>query len=139
MDDVFSTVVAIIMGAVLLFIMPVQNMMQQNQSAMDTYAYTELVDFTDRVRNTGWISEEMFQQLQKGLSATGQVYQLRITHQREDEAGTLQQWSHEEVLQGLEQEKRYCLQKDDFIRVEIKRQNQTLVGQYGGRIKDENY
>lgn len=139
MDEVLSTVTAILISVVLLFIMPVHRMIEQNQQAMDTYVYTEMVDLIDRIRNTGCLSQEMYIVFTEALADTGMLYQVELQHFYETDEGIEEENFLEQIKSKLEADTVYYFQEGDTIRMKIKRRDNSIVGYYGGRIKDEDY
>lgn len=139
MDEVLSMVTAILISTVLLFIMPTYQLIERSRDAMDTYAYTEIVDLTDRIRNTGCLSHEMYMRFADALADTGMAYQVEMQHFYKTEEGVEAENYLEQIKQTLETETVYYFQEGDTIRMSVKRQDGSQVGYYGGTIKDEDY
>lgn len=139
MSDVFSKVTAILLSSVLMFIVPVIIMTEENNQAMQTFVYTEIVDLTDRVRNTGCLTSEMYLNFLNAINDTGTIYEVEIQHfykknEMEENANYTAQ-----VLNSLSEHGVYWFETGDVIKLKVKRQDGMLVGFYGGRIKDESY
>lgn len=139
MSDVFSKVVAILLSSVLMFIAPVIIMTEENSLAMQTFVYTEMVDFTDRIRNTGCLTDKMYLNFLNALGDTGAIYDIEIQHfHMEGNTGEYLN-STARILESLDDDGVYRFKAGDVIKLKVKKQNGTLMGFYGGKIKDESY
>lgn len=155
----FGRVVEIIVTSVLLFIVPVQYMAVREDNLNQVYVTTEAAYFVDAARNTGFITENMYQTLLKKLSATGETYQVELCHyeRRVSEAENgYQEFYHgiytEEIINGLKEDYRFG--QGDFFSIKIVApqgtagdrfrsiflphtiKNRTIVI-YGGAVRDE--
>lgn len=106
---------------------------------MQTFVYTEIIDLTDRIRNTGCLTGSMYLNFLNALEDTGTIYDIEIQHfQTEDEIG-VQMNSTDRILETLADDGVYRFRSGDVIKLKVKKQDGTLVGFYGGKIKDESY
>ncbi len=138
MSDVFSKVTAILLSSVLMFIVPVWVMTEENNRAIQTFVYTEIIDLTDRIRNTGCLTGSMYLNFLNSLEDTGSVYDIEIQHfLTEDDITVVNSTCH--ILETLKDDGVYRFRSGDVIKLKVKKQDGTLVGFYGGKIKDENY
>lgn len=127
------------LSSVLMFIAPVLIMTEENNRAMQTFVYTEIIDLTDRIRNTGCLTGSMYLNFLNALEDTGTIYDIEIQHfQTEDEIG-VQMNSTDRILETLADDGVYRFRLGDVIKLKVKKQDGTLVGFYGGKIKDESY
>ena len=127
------------LSSVLMFIAPVLIMTEENNRAMPTFVYTEIIDLTDRIRNTGCLTGSMYLNFLNALEDTGTIYDIEIQHfQTEDEIG-VQMNSTDRILETLADDGVYRFRSGDVIKLKVKKQDGTLVGFYGGKIKDESY
>ena len=127
------------LSSVLMFIAPVLIMTEENNRAMQTFVYTEIIDLTDRIRNTGCLTGSMYLNFLNALEDTGTIYDIEIQHvQTEDEIG-VQMNSTDRILETLADDGVYRFRSGDVIKLKVKKQDGTLVGFYGGKIKDESY
>ncbi len=139
MSDVFSKVMAILLSSVLMFIAPVIIMTEENNQAMQTFVYTEIVDLTDRVRNTGCLTSDMYLNFLNAINDTGAIYEVEIQHfYKKNGMGENANYTAQ-ILDSLSEHGVYRFEIGDVIKLKVKRQDGTLVGFYGGRIKDESY
>lgn len=139
LSDVFSKVTAILLSSVLMFIAPVLIMTEENDRAMQTFVYTEIIDLTDRIRNTGCLTGSMYLNFLNALEDTGTIYDVEIQHFQTEDGIGLQMNSTEGILETLADDGVYRFRSGDVIKLKVKKQDGTLVGFYGGKIKDESY
>lgn len=122
-----------------MFIAPVLIMTEENDRAMQTFVYTEIIDLTDRIRNTGCLTGSMYLNFLNAIEGTGSVYEIEIQHfQTEDEIG-VQMNSTDRILEALAEKDIYRFRTGDIIKLKVRKQDGTLAGFYGGKIKDESY
>ena len=67
MGDSFSKMVAILLAVILMFIVPVFYMKEESVRLKQTRIIEEVTFFVDGVRNTGILSREDYQRLEKIL------------------------------------------------------------------------
>ncbi len=139
MDDIFSKVTAILISSILLFLVPVSVMIEKNEQAMQTYIYTEIVDLTDRIRNTGCLTSEMYLDFLTALENTGNIYNIEIQHfYKEESNGEIANYT-QQIRNRLSKDGVYRFKMGDIIKCKVSRKDGSLIGVYGGRIKDESY
>lgn len=135
MDDALSKVVGIVMGCILLFIMPVIIEKSMQNRTIQTYVYSETVQFVDEIRNCGKISSERMQEYRDKLVLGEEILEMEIMiisaepGKREDQY-TAQIMSELEINRQL----KVCI--GDFVRVRIWK-SRELFADYGGRVRDE--
>lgn len=133
MNDALSKVFAIIICVILMIIAPVMaNRIRVNQVS-ELYAYSTANEFTQNIRNTGNITEDMYIKFAAMISKTIKLYRIEIEHKSQDLC-----YYTDEILLALETSGVYYLKRGDYIRVLIYRRDE-LVSVNGGMIKDEAY
>lgn len=147
-----------------MFLVPVSYMASKQDSITQTYVTTETAYLVDSVRNTGFLSKQMYESFLKKLDGTGQAYEIQLNHYKKTVDITQEeylQYYHgiykEDILAQLfNQEKgRYLFHKGDFFSVKIVNKNKTMAARlqgifygslfsknqiqvvYGGAIRDE--
>ncbi len=139
MSDTLGKVAAIFIGVFLMFIVPIQLMLQREDNLRQMYVITEVTEFVDNVRNTGICSYEMYKMFKSSISNLGEMYDIEIENTRKDENNIV---SHEaekdEVIDEIVNTGFYYLKENDFIKVTVTKKN-TIIAYYGGSIKSENY
>lgn len=144
MGEAYGTVAAIFLGVYIMFIMPLNNMIYENEKLEQMYIVNEITYFAERVRNTGCISEDMYFQLTDKISSLNNVYDIEITHYKniynEDKSRILY-FEKAEYLQNIKEvlckSGVYCFNKNEYIKVTVM-QGDNVVACYGGSIKSEN-
>ena len=85
MSDAAITVVAIILGVVLMFVFPLMTMADKKDDVTTMTIQTATTDFVNKARTTGKITREDYNNFVYTLNATGEVYEVEITCQKLDE------------------------------------------------------
>ena len=80
MNDIVGKVMVYIFGSILLFIMPILNLMTKQDNTIQTVVNDATVTFIDKARSTGYISGTSYLEFMDRLDATGYVYEVHITH-----------------------------------------------------------
>lgn len=164
MIDAFGRVVEIIITVILLFLVPVSYMASKQDSITQTYVTTECAYLVDSVRNTGFLSRQMYESFLKKLDQTGQAYEIELNHYKRivdiTEEEYLQYYHgiyKEDILTELSgsEKERYELNKGDFFSIRVANKNKTLAARlqgmfygrlfgekqiqvvYGGAVRDE--
>ncbi len=145
MGETYGTVVAIMLSAYMMFILPLNGMIYENEKLEQMYIANEITYFVEQVRNTGCIDEDMYMALEKRISAMNNSYNIMITHFRsiynEDNSKILYfkeenyLWNIKEVL---ERDGIYYLSKNEYIKVMVS-DDDGVKACYGGSIKNESY
>ena len=60
MGDSFSKIIAILISAILMFVLPVKITKERQEEFNQTYALSETMYLVDNVRNTGKLTKEMY-------------------------------------------------------------------------------
>lgn len=141
MTESYSIVVSIIISIYLMFIAPLNSMMNENRKIEQMYIVNEITYFVENIRNTGKITSDMFIGLENRLSSLTNLYELEITHYiniyNEDKSQILYfeecnyLW---EIKEELEKNEVYDLKRNEYIKVIVK-SDEKMIGSYGGSIK----
>ena len=135
MEDSLSIVFAMIVSLILMFLFPMIDSwsLQDNLSYVVCYAAT--VDFVDTARNTGYISQELYDSFLSKLLATGNTYDITMEHREfnEDLKAYLNTYTYE-ILNDIEKgikdkdgnpQHVHKMDKQDYFYVTIKNTNRT--------------
>lgn len=76
----FEKIIELLITVVLLFLMPLQYTGAKADVLNRSYVMTETAYLVDAVRATGRLTPQMYQEYVKRLGATGQVYDIELTH-----------------------------------------------------------
>ena len=82
MDSPLWKILGFFLAAVLLFLVPVMNMLERQDSAAYTVVFTETIRFVDSARDTGYITPNMYNEFVNRIHTTGCTFEIRIEHQK---------------------------------------------------------
>lgn len=80
MDSPVWKILGFFLAAVLLFLVPVMNMLERQESAAYTVVLAETNRFADSARDAGYITPNMYSEFVRRLNATGCIFEIRIEH-----------------------------------------------------------
>lgn len=144
MGEAYGTVAAIMLSVYMMFIMPLNNMLYENEKLEQMYIVNEITYFVEQVRNTGCIDKNMYLSLEKKITGLSNRYNIMITHYKsiynEDKSEIIYfgeenyLWNIKEVLENGDT---YNMSKNDYIKVSVS-DGDSMTACYGGSIKNEN-
>lgn len=85
MQSSTSTIIAICVASVLLFVVPLVTLTDRNDNVVQENVKLIVEEYVSDIRNTGKITAEGFQDFENRLSATGNVYDIEMQVQILDE------------------------------------------------------
>lgn len=148
-----SKIFAVILGIVLMLIYPLYQQAQKQDELSQIVAHNAVTEFVDAVRTKGYISPQMYLEFSEKLSATGNVFDIEMSHLHKKynplysdpaDPSTFQQ-SYEEYYDGHytdeimkvlfpeeniaadSNERKYMLALYDYFSVDIKNRNTTMA------------
>lgn len=126
MEDSLSIVFAMIVALILMFFVPLVDTweLQDNLSYVVTYA--AVTDFVDTVRNTGYVSLEVYSSFLTRLAATGNTFDVTMEHREfnEDIDAYLNTYTNT-IEATINSGNKYKLDKYDYFYVTVKNTNKT--------------
>lgn len=136
--------VAIVIGAALMFIIPTQYYMIQKKLLVRDYIDTEVRCVTDNIRNTGILSSENYRQFREKVYSVCPGCSIQIestgTRKEDEESQTYDEYYYTvQIEDKLDKTGSFKFRAGDFIRIRIVDSDKYMVAYYGGMIKDENY
>ena len=134
MEEIFSKVVAIILGCILMFILPLKIINQRQENLYQTYALTESIALVDSVCNKGILYEETYLDFLNRLNNTGKIMNIELEHYSGDSG----QYSSQ-IISELENSGFYKMKIGDLLKVKVLDNQDNVIIFYGGYIKDEDY
>ena len=164
MGDSLGVIFATIVAAIIMFLFPMIDTWERQDDLSYMAAYTAVVDTVDAVRNTGRLTDDMYNDLLSVITTTGNRFQVQMEHR---EYVVVPNGSNnyemvyvthytDEILSKLQADEEYKeFNKGDFFYISIKNTNktqatmlkQTLYGAkmetfkigvpYGGQIRNE--
>ena len=85
MQNSTSTIIAIFVAAVLLFVVPIVTLTTRNDNVTQENVKQILEEFVTDIKNTGTLTTEKYQNFENRLSATGNTYNIEMEIQHLDE------------------------------------------------------
>ena len=85
MQSSTSTIIAIFVAAVLLFVVPLVTLTERNDNVVQENVKVIVEEFVTDIKNTGQLTIEKYQDFENRLSATGNTYDIEIELQILDE------------------------------------------------------
>ena len=140
--NAFDKVICIILAVILMFLFPLLYLSQKQDGINQLYVTEQTVEFTNEIKNHGYITENMYARFEKKLRATGNVYSIQITHSHTvfnplfdedteeflDDYYTYQECIYtEDILNAIYSEKAYYLRQGDYISIEVVNANKTFA------------
>lgn len=139
MGNSATTIVAIFLAAILMFIFPLMTMADKTDDVAQLSVQTATTEFTNNARKTGSITQSDHDNFILTLAATGNSYEPEITIQKLDEnpakksSGSYTQIGDNvyytmyttQVLESLP----LTLNEGDIVSVSVKNTNTTIAGQ----------
>jgi len=80
MESPLWKILGFFLAAVLLFLVPVMNMLERQDDAAYTVVFTETNRFVDYARDAGYITPNMYNEFVRRLNATGCTFDIRMEH-----------------------------------------------------------
>ena len=85
MQSSTSTIIAIFVAAVLLFVVPLVTLTERNDNVVQENVKVIVEEFVTDIKNTGELTPEKYQDFENRLAATGNVYDIELQLQILDE------------------------------------------------------
>ena len=139
-EEIFSKVIAIILGCILMFLVPMGIVSERQKNMEQTYILTETICFVDSICNKGIIYSDVYLNFVEKIQQEDEIYNINLEHIKSSNHEEIKFNNYtKQILNVLENEGNYKFEKDDFFRIEITDSDDKLVLFYGGCIKDEDY
>lgn len=142
MEDTLSIVFAILVAIVLMFIFPLLDTWELQDSLSYATTYATVVDFVDTVRNVGEITPENYEKFESQLMMTGNTFAISMEHRKFiEDIGKYENVYTNRIMEELKAGD-YQLDKYDYFYVTVKNTNRTQATVLKGFInasQDENF
>lgn len=139
MGDSATTIIAIFLAAILMFVFPLMTMADKTDDSVKLTVQTATTEFTNDVRTSGYLSQEKYDNFILRIASTNNTYEAEIVVQKLDEnpakktSGTHVQIGDNvyytmyttQVLESLPLQ----LKEGDIISVSVKNTNNTIATQ----------
>lgn len=80
MYDVVGKIMGYVIAALLIFVMPVANIMIKSDQTVQVYAQEAIEEFVDKASKTGIITDDSFSEMVRKLDGTDLIYDIHLTH-----------------------------------------------------------
>ena len=142
MSDSLITIIAIFLAAILMFIFPLMSMADRTDDISQLAVQTATTEFVDKVRTTGRLTLEDYDQFVTTLSSTGNTYDIEMKIQHLDENPGVKVTQAEiskigenlyyneyttQIEEKLESDSRINLKEGDIFSVTVKNTNKTIA------------
>ncbi len=160
MEEIYSKVVAIIIGCIALFIVPVKILSWRQDNMQQTYILTETICFVDSVCNKGILYSDLYIDYLNKIQKSDKIYKVKLEHIKNSE-NSIEKSNNssekldsgvgdidnqltdidytEQILEELKTDGSHKFLENDIFRIEVVDNNDNVVVFYGGCIKDEDY
>lgn len=152
-----SKIIAIILSVILMFMAPFMYMAQKQDAISQTYVSNETTAFIDSIKNSGYISMEMYMDYIHKIDATNNLYKIEIVHAQkiveplyDDNTGSFLDDYYtyyvnayqDKILETLDQGNDYKFNQGDYISIKVVNRTKTIATRlmelfYSSDIPDE--
>lgn len=138
MGDSLTTIIAIFLAAILMFVFPLAAIADRNDDTSQMYIQTALDEFVNTVSAKGRLTKDDYDRLEAKLSSTNNSYDIELTISVADvnpgkktnntQIGDTTYYSiyTTQILNALNSNKTYGLKEGDYIKVSVKNTNKTI-------------
>ena len=145
MSDTLMTVIAIFLGATLMFVFPLMSVSERNDDISELGVQALTDDFVNNIKTTGVITRREYDSFVQSLGATGNTYDvemevkildknINVKYAQADKTKIGENIYYSIYTTQIEDElnddaggNRYRLKEGDLISVSVKNTNQTLA------------
>lgn len=138
----FSKIIAFLLAVIIMFIGPLLYMAQKQDAISQNYISKETSQFVDSIKNTGFISREMYQAFITKIDLTNNLYNIEIVHSHkiveplyDENTGIFlknyriyyRNTYQDEILDTFDQGKEYYFDRGDYISATVVNRTKTLA------------
>ena len=142
MSDSFVTIIAIFLAAILMFIFPLMSVADRTDDISELTVQAATTEFVDRVKTTGRLTSDGYNEFVATLVATGNTYDIEMQIQHLDENPGVKVTQADitkvgenlyyneytsQIESRLEEDKRIALKEGDIFKVTVKNTNKTIA------------
>ena len=144
MEDTFGKVVAILLCAIQMFVIPVYLYKENVKRLEQNFIMAEITYNVDNFRNTGMIDSSIYNSMRDNIFSLSNGYNIRIMHSCKEEDTTSDLYYNvtnfeKYIEEKLEEDGIYYLEKNDYISIYVEDKTGKIVYRYGGSVKNEAY
>lgn len=142
MGDTVITIIAIFVGAVLIFIFPLMSMSDRVDDVSQLAIQTATDEFVDKIRTTGKITDDDYEQYRQTIASTGNSFEVNMVVYQLDENPGVKVTQAEmtkigenvyyniytsQIEERLNETGRMKLKEGDRVSVSVQNTNQTIA------------
>lgn len=137
-ESTLTTIVAIALAAILMFIFPLSAIAERNDDVSQMYVKQELDEFVSKVTAKGTLTIDDYEVLEAALESTNNSYDLELTisvkdvnpgkKSENDKVGDTTYYSKftEQIMNELNSNNIVYLKEGDYIKISVKNANETI-------------
>ena len=145
MDDILTSIIGIVIAAILMFIFPLITMSDRTDDVSQLTVEIATTEFVDDIRETGKITPDKYSKYIENIGSTGNTYNIELEVKVLDENpkrktietnGTMETTDNvyysvynSQIENVLNEGNEYCLKEGVIITVSAKNTNQTIAQQ----------
>lgn len=138
MGDSLTTIIAIFLAAILMFVFPLAAIADRNDDASQMYVQTTLDNFVNTVTAKGTLTKDDYDGLEAKLAATNNSYEIELVIDVADvnpgkktdnqKVGDTTYYSvyTAQIKQVIKNNTKYTLKEGDYLKVSVKNTNNTI-------------
>jgi len=84
-DSIFITIIGIVIGAILMFVVPLMSVAERNDDIAQSLAQTATAEFGNKIAISGVINASDYYEYEQKLLSAGNIYEITIEIQHLDE------------------------------------------------------
>ena len=141
MGDSLITIIAIFLAAILMFVFPLMSLSERTDDISQLAVQTATTEFVDKIRTTGKITLDDYEQFLSTLTATGNSFEVEMLVQQLDENPGMKTTQAEitkigenlyynkytsQIEEELNLKSRITLKEGDLVSVTVKNTNKTI-------------
>ena len=144
MSDTLITIIAIAIAAILMFVFPLMTMSDRTDDVSQFTVQAATTDFVDKIRSTGKITQDNYNELLETITSTGNTYDVEMEVQVKDEnlGKKVSQAQADKIGENvyysvytsqiedvLDKEGTYYCKEGDIVSAKVRNTNQTISQQ----------
>ena len=144
MSDTLITIIAIFLAAILMFVFPLMTMSDRTDDVSQLTVQAATTDFVDKIRSTGKITQDNYNELLETITSTGNTYDVEMEVQVKDEnlGKKVSQAQADKIGENvyysvytsqiedvLDKEGTYYCKEGDIVSAKVRNTNQTISQQ----------
>lgn len=151
--DSFDKIVGILISVILLFLVPLMYLAQKQDVITQLFVSNKTTQFVDSIKNTGFLSYDMYLSFMKQMESTNNIYNIELTHAHKviepvyDETSNNYMEDYiihyyntyqDEILSEISSKGEYRFNQGDYVSIKIENKNKTYATRLQNMIFNTN-